>query len=59
VRQLSKTVLGCVLLYALYAERRAIRRGLGAARRFAAGGAGDLLRMAFALSANPMAAVGA
>ncbi|KAL4854558.1 hypothetical protein ACK3TF_004722 [Chlorella vulgaris] len=58
VRQLSRTVLGCVLLYAAYAERRAIKRSMGAAQRFVSGGTADLLRMAFSLSVNPMSQVG-
>lgn len=49
------TVLGAVLLYALYAERQALRRGARRARRAVFDGAAQLLRMAFSLSINPVA----
>lgn len=49
------TVLGAVLLYALYAERQALRRGARRARRAVFDGAAQLLRMAFSLSINPAA----
>lgn len=52
---LGGTVLGAVLLYSLYAERQALRRGASRARRTVVGGLGDLFSMAFALSVNPMA----
>ena len=56
LRQLTRTALGCALLYAAYAERRAIRRGMGRARHAVAVGVSDLLRMALNLSINPLAA---
>ena len=52
---LGGTVLGAVLLYALYAERQALRRGVRRARRAVAGGLADLLRMALSRSINPLA----
>lgn len=52
---LGGTVLGAVLLYALYAERQSIRRGARRARQAVATGTMQLLRMAFSLSVNPVA----
>ena len=49
-------VLGAVLLYALYAERQALRRGASRARRAVSGSVADLLRMAFRLGVSPMPA---
>ncbi|PRW34005.1 hypothetical protein C2E21_7257 [Chlorella sorokiniana] len=49
------TVLGAVLLYALYVEQQSIRRGARWARQAVASGAVQLLRMAFSLSINPVA----
>lgn len=51
---LGGSVLGAALLYSLYAERQALRRGAGRARRAAA----DLIRMALGVkSVDPMAAL--
>lgn len=52
---LGGTVLGAVLLYALYAERQSIRRGARRARQAVVTGTVQLLRMAFSLSVNPVA----
>eukprot|EP00887_Chlorella_sp_A99_P003543 scaffold7.g3543.t1 len=49
-------VIGLVIAYSLYAERRAVARGLRRARRGVAGALADLAAMAGSLAVSPMAA---
>lgn len=56
LRTLGSTVLGAVLIYAVYAERAAVRSGLQRARRGVSAGLAELAGMALSMRVNPVAA---